>query len=245
MASGNTYYLLQPWDTIRIADSENPHHWLGRITRNFDKPESEFTPPDPSSAHGEISEDDGLRNVHALVKSSKDPSVFSELTKILRLSTDNRRGENASFTSPQIQRFRLRNEREVFEKLVKEADVLGKLQDWCKNRNSAYMIVGFLATTRLAFSNGAAKEGTTEQKFKMDLVGLRIFAIEYRTLRRKLFTNSGRIDIKGYGPRSDITFGDEKEIPDGKKESSWQYRMVMDDSPLSELEEAEERCFTT
>ncbi len=181
MVSENTYYLLPQWSTIRIADSENPHHWLKRIIRKFDKPESIFTPPDPSSAHGEISEDGSFRNDHILVESSS--TVFSKLTKILRLSKNNKCGEKTSLTSPQVQRFRLRNEREVFERFIEQPTVRGELQDWCKRRNSAYMIVGFLAATKLSFSvhdhsESTAKEGTTKLKSKTEQVGLRIFAIE-------------------------------------------------------------------
>lgn len=55
---------------------------------------------------------------------------------------------------------------------------------------------------------GAATKNTAKGKSKMDQVDLRILAIEYRTLRSKLFTHSGGIDIKKYGPRGDRTFGD-------------------------------------
>lgn len=87
---------------------------------------------------------------------------------------------------------------------------------------------------------GAATKNTAKGKSKMDQVGLRIFAIEYKTLKRTLFTHSGGIDIMKYGPRGDRTFGDEKEK---SKEGSWQQRIVMDEGSLSELEEAEERYF--
>lgn len=101
MVSGITYYLLQGWSTIRIGDAEDPRHWLGRFTRNHEKPESEFIPPDPSSAHGDVSEDE-FRDFHTVVESSKDSSMLRKITKTLRLSKDNRPGHEACVTSLKI-----------------------------------------------------------------------------------------------------------------------------------------------
>ncbi len=84
---------------------------------------------------------------------------------------------------------------------------------------------------------GIAKDSTTSQGSKTKVVGSRIFTMEYRNVRKKIWTRSDGTGIEAYGARGDRTLGD-RAAASGRAQDSQNFEMIMEDEEdITEIEE--------
>ena len=98
-------------------------------------------------------------------------------------------------------------------------------------------------------SVNAAGSFSTERRREAKLtgVGKRVFAIEYRVLRKRLLSISGRVDVRPGGVRGDRLFGHVEASMTTPEPEEQQWETIAISDPLPEVveeDEADEYCFT-
>ena len=92
---------------------------------------------------------------------------------------------------------------------------------------------------------GASSSKGSELDMSLTASGTRIFAVEYRVLRKRFLSTSGHIDMRPGGIRGDRAFAHEEDQTGASDMEQQQIEIVMDEDTLADVdEEAEERCIT-
>ena len=92
-------------------------------------------------------------------------------------------------------------------------------------------------------------EASTSQDNELDMTltasGTRIFAIEYRVLRKRILSTSSHIDMRPHGVRGDRAFAHDEDQTGVSAMKQQQSEVIMDEDTLADVnEEAEEQCIT-
>lgn len=160
MASGSTFYLLPPLNTIPAKD---PQDWIGRIVKSYSDPRANFTPPkdNPAIEGANVDDDTGFRNVEEIVKNARSKSAQLLLADMLHFTHTRSTADAPHFQSAKVQRLKLLQEDTYCKRLLTLDHVKTQLREWHKINRPVYLIVGLLIADRVHYAEEAHEESTS------------------------------------------------------------------------------------
>ena len=277
MSSGQSFYLLEPLQSFPVVEPDTPKLWLGRIVSDYRCPVSGYTPDTSEPPAFKYHSDAEFSNVTRVIDSINSASIQLSLLDILGVSKEDFKSRKHTFKSRKVERWRLHQDADVLEEVLRNPEVERKLEEWDFGFMSPlYFVVGLLVTEDIAYHTAnktkhkaggfvdpmqatalaggvplpfSAKIGVDigsgrKEDMGTHAKGMRVFAVEYRTFRKRLVqrSKSPQARLKGYGPRGDRSFTPTDSV-DGEEEEA---EACLDPEPFTEIVEGDaelERCF--
>ena len=151
----NEYYCFRP---------EEEHPLLGRICKNANEPNANYFPLDPTPYHGK-----DLRPLHIdakdptiTVNSAESSAARLSLDRIFRLLREKQKDRTSSWHAERVRTFILPQEDEVLRNILSEKPLLDSINEMLGDKDSLYMITGYMTLFNAHFSNDGSRSMSTE-----------------------------------------------------------------------------------
>ena len=156
MGKKNSFYLLEPFQSIPVA---KPEEWLACIVANYWRPHAAYAPSEPREPDFKFHSDPNYSNVGQVLSSISSTSIKLALLDVLGISHEDLESKKHAFYSQKVERLRIHHDATVLEKALSKKEVGSEIANWKLDMFSPmYFVVGLLVTNHIAYESDEATE---------------------------------------------------------------------------------------
>lgn len=142
------------------------HPLLGRICSDANQPNRNYFPLDPSPYHSKDAPPFcfDASDPEMIVNSAESSTARISLDKIFKILRKKQKDRTSNWRAEKVRIFTLPQEDEVLSNMINDNPLLTKTNKWLADKDSLYMITGYMTMINAHFSNDESWTMSTELK---------------------------------------------------------------------------------